>query len=170
MAIQVSEYINIQERALELNCNVPTGLALLPRNFAVAPSKEALVYAGSTEDIRKLWYQTGIVETKLEKVGESFSYIEQERAAEWLGPIIFIGTSLLSGNQELVSIALGVISNYLTDWFKGKGHQSNNDVEFDIVVEHTKGRSYSRIHVKGDVERVNKIDMPQIIQKLRDSR
>jgi hypothetical protein len=42
--IQVFPFVNVAERAESLGCNVPTGLALLPRNFADAECKDDLLH------------------------------------------------------------------------------------------------------------------------------
>jgi hypothetical protein len=42
MTVQVLEYINVKERYLELECNIPTRLAFLPINFDTAKSKAAM--------------------------------------------------------------------------------------------------------------------------------
>lgn len=155
MTIQLSDYLEVKKRAAELECNVPTELALLPRNFDVAKSKDELVYEGSVPTIRTLWRQAGITETRIEKPGERLSYA-QEKAFEWIGPIIFVSGSLLSQNPHLISVALGTVSNYLTDWFKGIP-DSKKKVKLDIVVEQTKGKKYKRIHYEGNAEGLNEL-------------
>ena len=51
------------------------------------------------------------------------------------------------------SIALNIISNYLTDWFKGAF--GNNKVKLDIVIEAT---GCKRIHYEGNVEGLKQIE------------
>jgi hypothetical protein len=154
MTVQIIAYVNVEERAKELDCNVPTELALLPRNFDTAESKAGLLHESSVATIRTLWHQAGIAETKIEKLGDKFPYI-QENAFEWVGPIIFASASLLSQNPHLISVALGVIANYLTDWFKGI--PGDKKVRLDIVVERTKGKICQRIHYEGGPEGLNEL-------------
>jgi len=154
MTIQMYEYIDVKKRAAELQLNIPTELALLPRNFDVAESKEELLHEGSVPTIRILWQQSGVTETKLEKPGERFPYA-QEKALEWLGPIIFISAFLLSENPHAISIALNMISSYLKDWFKGV--PGSKKVKLDIVVEQTKVKKYKRIHYEGDAHGLNEL-------------
>jgi hypothetical protein len=40
-------------------------------------------------------------------------------ALEWIGLVVLFSAAAISQNPEIVSITLGVISNYLTDWFRG---------------------------------------------------
>jgi hypothetical protein len=39
-------------------------------------------------------------------------------ALEWIGPIVLFSAAAISQNPEIMSITLGVISNYLADWFR----------------------------------------------------
>jgi hypothetical protein len=38
---------------------------------------------------------------------------------QWIGPVILFSAAAISQNPEIVSITLDIISNYLTDWFRG---------------------------------------------------
>lgn len=53
MDIQVSNYIDVEAKALELGYTAPTGLAILPRNFATAVSSSKLIY----EDMKEYRYR-----------------------------------------------------------------------------------------------------------------
>ena len=37
---------------------------------------------------------------------------------KWIGLVILFSAATITQNPEIVSITLGVISNYLTDWFR----------------------------------------------------
>jgi hypothetical protein len=66
-----------------------------------------------------------------------------------------VSASLLSQNPHVISVALGVVSNYLTDWFKGI--PGSKKVRLDVVVEQTEGQTYKRIHYEGDPEGLNEL-------------
>jgi hypothetical protein len=161
MSVQVHDYISVAGKAAELGCNVPTGLALLPRNFADAKTKKDLIHDSFTATVRVLLRQANILETRLEKQEERFPESVTE-AFEWIGPIIFVGYSLYSQNPHVIDIALGVISNYLSDWFKGIP-RNNRGVRLDIVVE-TKSKTCKRIHYDGNVEGLKQL--PEIIREV----
>lgn len=147
--IQITDYINVKEKARELGCNIPTSLALLPRNFEIAKSKDELIHESTVPTIRVLWRQNNIDETQLEKEGEKFPLIE-EKALEWAAPIIFVSSALLSQNPHLISVALNVISNYLTDWFKGI---PGSDKKAKLcIVEQTEKGPCKKIFYEGDPE------------------
>lgn len=162
MSIQVSEYVNVKDQALKLGCNSPTGLALLPRNFETAKSKDELVHESAVPDIRIIWRQAGISETKIEKESDKFPYA-QENAFEWVGPIIFVSTMLLSQNPHAISIALNIISNFLTDWFKGI--PGIKKVKLDVVIEKDENKKSIRIHYDGDPDGLAELD--KVIREVR---
>lgn len=161
MPVQISDYVNVEEQANRLGCNIPTGLALLPHNFADAKTKEDLVHESSTSTVRVLWDQTKIPETNIEKQGEKFPQVMEE-AFEWIGPVIFVGYGLYIQNPRLISTALEVISNYLTVWFKGIP-RSQRHVKLDVVVE-TPKRTYKRVHYEGSKEGLK--ELPRIIRQV----
>ena len=162
MPIETSDYIDVKQRALELGCNVPTELAILPRNFDVAKSRDELVHQNPVPTIRVLWRRVGISETRIEKQGDKFPYVKEKEFGGWLGPVIFIGSSLLVQNPEAVSLALEIISNYLAGWYSVIGGEQK--VKLDIVVEQTEGGVYKRIEYEGDAEGLK--ELPPIVIKL----
>jgi hypothetical protein len=163
MTTEISVYSDVLERALALDCNAPTEIALLPRNFETAGSKEEFLHEDSVSTVRTLWRQAGIIETRLEKEGERFPYI-QENAVDWIGPTIFVSASFLSGNPNAIAVALGVVSNYLTEMFKGV--MGSTTVKFDVVKEQgdteNNQRSYLKFRYKGDVDGLR--ELPSIIR------
>jgi hypothetical protein len=148
--IQEEDFVDVMQRAQELGCRVPTGLAILPRNFESAASKDQLLHESEAPTVRILWRRAGLEETPIEPEGERFPQISEKSFEEWVGPTIFASAALLSENPALVSVAFGVISNYLTDWFKGTPIGLRK-VRLDVVIEAGK-REYKRLHYEGPVE------------------
>ena len=159
--IQLSDYVDIKKRAGELGCNIPLSLALLPRNFETAKSKDELVHESTTSTIRILWRQNDIVETKLEKEGEKLLYA-QEKAFEWIAPTIFISAALLGQNPHIISVALGVISNYLTEWFRGIP-RDNRKVKLRVITD-TKSGHYKKVEYEGTPDGLK--ELPEIIREV----
>jgi len=160
MEIQESEYIDVKERAEFLGCNIPTNLALLPRNFQEAESKKDLLHESSAPTVRILFRKNNIAETPLELESEKFPQISEKGFVEWVGPIIFVSFAALNQDPNMLSLALGVISNYLTDFFKGI--PGDRKVRLDVVVE-TKKKAYKKIHYEGPVSGLEKL--PKVIEK-----
>jgi len=158
--IKVSNFINVKDKLNEVGYTYPQFVALLPKNFSIAKSKEEFIYEGTTPTIRKLFKNNGINDEKIENKYEKSKY-NIERSFDLILPTIFITAALVSQNPSLISIALGVISNYLTDWFKGATGQKI--VKLDIVIE-KKNDSFKNIHYEGDPNGLEKIR--KIIEKV----
>jgi hypothetical protein len=150
MNIQREGFVDVVQRAQALGCRVPTGLALLPRNFESAASRDELLHESDVPTVRILWRRAGLQETPIEPEGERFPQISEKSFEEWVGPTIFVSGALMSQNPAIVSIALGLISNYLTSWFRGvtKGRRK---AKLDIVLQVGKGR-YEKLHYEGPVD------------------
>jgi hypothetical protein len=161
--LQVEEFPDIKKKAQELGCNVPKTIAILPRNFISAKSKVDLVNENTTTTVRVLWKQAGIIETPIEKEGEKIPELALNWF-EWVGPTILFTSALITQNPQLVDIALGVISNYLTDWFKGLPKEQKK-ARLNIV-EETRSGSYKRLQYEGDVEGLK--ELPKIVRSLHD--
>jgi len=71
----------------------------------------------------------------------------EQRSVEWFGPVILITSSALAQNSELISITCGVISNYLTDFFKG---QDKPNMSLKVVYKETKTSKTTEIEYKGN--------------------
>lgn len=139
----MSEYVDVESHATDLGCNVPTAWAILPRNFSEASSRDELINESSASTVRTLLRQSELSETPLEQDGERFPQV-QENAFTWIGPILFFAAAELSRNPEMVSVACGVIGNYLTDFFRGKPGEQR--VQLDIVVEQTRTKRTVKLH------------------------
>lgn len=161
--INVEEYFNVRKRARELNCSVPESIAILPRNFENARSKEDLVHEETTPTIRILWRENNVIETPLEKEGEKIPFVS-EKFLEWAGPLIFFASTVIIQNPVLIDVSIGVISNYLTDFFKGMVKEEKK-VKLSVVVE-TKSGSYKKVNFEGHPEGLK--ELPKIVRSLHD--
>ena len=157
---EITSFINVADKATTLGCNVPTGIALLPRNFDTATNKDELMHESSAPTVRQLWRQAGIIETKLEDDGKRFPQISEHGFVEWVGPTILVTSAWLSHNPEVLAVALGVISNYLTDIFKG--NPDNPKARLHIIVQKENGE-YRKVSYKGPVDGMK--ELPSIIEK-----
>ncbi|MHA1228647.1 MAG: hypothetical protein ACTSPV_18130 [Candidatus Hodarchaeales archaeon] len=163
--IKVENYVNVEEKAQKLNLNIPSQIAVLPRNFKTATNKEELIHAPTTPTVRKLWKQNNIRETPIEKHGEKIP-CSAEKAFEWIGPIIFISSLLLSQNPHLVNIALNVISNYLTEWFRGVPYNERK-AKLSIVLK-TRSGDYKEIKYEGFPDGLDVLQ--EILRRIHDEK
>ena len=163
MAIEITDFPDVQHRSAELGVNAPDHLSLLPRNFESATSYGELIQESESATVLTLWRQNGLPVSKFENEGERIPYI-QENAFEWIGPTIFIGAAILSSDPNAVGVALGVIANYLTAIFKG--NTDSEKVKFGVVVENKNTKKCKKINYEGNVEGVEKLT--DLIRELSD--
>lgn len=164
MNVKVLNYMNVQQRISYLGCTYPTGLTILPKNFMTARSRYELVYQQSTSEIRALWQRASVIETQIEGECDFFPEVGL-KGGEWIAPTLFVGAFLISQNTTLVSIALNVISNYLTDIFKGSLNQKH--MEIKIVVEKTKSKTYKCLEFKGTIQEFKDANLDEYIRKIQ---
>ena len=72
----------------------------------------------------------------------------EQRSAEWFGPTLLITTAALTRNTELISIALSVISNYLTEYFKGR---KEPNIKISFITQKSKTQ-FTKFDYEGDKE------------------
>jgi hypothetical protein len=148
MSIAVGDYLDVQMRLSELGLPSATGLTLLPTNLSSAPTAGDLLQASEAATVRSLFRSAGLGFAELPDRAHGIRYV-QNNAADWVGPIIFVAGSLWSQNPLAVSVALNVISNYLTDFFKGA---KTRTAKLDFIVEKTKDSTYKHLTYEGDIE------------------
>jgi len=134
MRIEESDFIDVMEKAEKLKLNKPSGISLLPRNFDIAESKEELLHENEEPTVRILFRNAGIEETRLEPSEEKINTIGEKDFLRWIGPTIFTSYSVISENLYLISTALSVIANYITDFLKGVPSHLRN-AKLDIIIE-----------------------------------
>jgi hypothetical protein len=81
-----------------------------------------------------------------------------------VGPTLFVGYSILSDNGTLLNIALSVVANYLTEYFRGAGKPPT--IKLDFVVEKTPNREYKRLKFEGPPEAIPALR--EAMQAIRD--
>lgn len=81
-----------------------------------------------------------------------------------VGPTILITSSVIIQNPHLITITLNVISNYLTDFFKGVPNNQTN-AKLSIVVKNKSG-DYKKIKYNGHKDELK--ELPKIIKAVHD--
>jgi hypothetical protein len=145
MTTKICDYVHVANRAKELGCVTPTGFAVLPENFESAAGRSSLLFGSQAATMLKLLKKDGLPVTNLLPAGERAPAIHNKHF-EW-APAIFVSAALLSENPSAVAVALGIISNYATEFFKG---MPSRNVKLTIVVEIKKDRSCKKINYEGD--------------------
>jgi hypothetical protein len=148
----VTDFVCVADRALELGCQPPSSIAVLPENFATATTRKELLFGSEAATIKKVLKAGDLPVDDLTPSGERFASIHNKHF-EW-APLLFISGALVSGNPHAVSVALGVISNYATDFFKG---MPGKVVRLSVVVERRSDRVCKKLTYEGDVAGLSSI-------------
>jgi hypothetical protein len=154
MTTKITDYISVRQRASELGCTVPTRIAILPTNFDFVAARTDFQQLSEAATVKALFRTNNVPLDDLLPASERAPYI-QNNSFEWLAPTLFISSSLLIDNQAAVSVALSVLSNYITDFFKGVPGQKT--VKLDIVVERNGDMSCKKISYEGDVNGIDSL-------------
>lgn len=149
MAIASSDYLNVSKRMAELGCRYPRGLAFLPVNFESASSIAEFRQVSEAATVKKLFRGAGLPHDEIVEQAQKPPYV-QNNSFEWVAPTIFVSAALISENPHCVAIALSLIANYATDFFRGIGGRKS--VKLDVVVERTSTKTCTRISYEGDAD------------------
>lgn len=163
MPIEVEDYVDVNARAVALGLRAPQGLAFLPRNLGDAAAQADLLHESSVTTLRILFRQSNIVEDHLEQPGQRIRVV-QENAFELILPPLFVGGLLISSNPAAIDIALNVIANYVTEFFKGIGGEKR--VKFSIVIEDKAAGKYRRYKYSGDPAGIK--EFTQLVERTND--
>jgi hypothetical protein len=79
----------------------------------------------------------------------------EQRSGDWFGPLLFISSSALSQNSELISITCGVIANYVTDFFKST---DKPNIRLKVIHKETKTSKLTEICYEGSLEGLDKLE------------
>lgn len=153
MTTEVRDYISVSEKLKSFGVATPNGFSILPSNLATASDAGELRQYVESDTVRTLFKQHKIDYVEIFDEDSQPSYLEQY-SSEWFGPTLFVSASLLSGNPDLLSVALSIISNYLYDLFRG---QKNSNASLDVVVQDADG-CCKQIHYNGPVDGLNALD------------
>jgi hypothetical protein len=145
---KIADYIDVSKKMADLGCRYPERMALLPINFESATSISEFLQASEAATIKKLLLSQAVHLDDIVARSQRPPYVKN-KSHEWVAPIVFVSASLYSQNRELVSVALNVLGNYATDFFKGT--PGMHEVKLDIVVA-KKNKTYKKIAYQGPIE------------------
>lgn len=163
MNVVTEEYVRVDSRAIELGCQTPRGITILPENFESAVNYSELRQRSEAATVRTLFRTNGVPLAEVLDPSRPVPYI-QNNGIEWVGPMLFVSSALMSENPTAVSVAVGVLANYLTDFFKGISGKP--EVSVTIVVERRKDHTCKQISYKGSVDGLS--SLPDIVKSTSD--
>lgn len=159
MSTEVRDHVSISEKLKHFGISVPNGLAILPSNLATAKSIEELRQHVESDTVRTLLKASNIPYVEIFDEDNQPSYLQQY-GFEWFGPTLFISTGLLSQNPNVLSITLGIITNYLYDLFKGS---KSSKASLDVIIQQADG-SCKEVHYSGPPDGLS--DIAKIVKAL----
>ncbi|SRR6266481_717173 len=162
MSIKLEDYVDVEAKLLELGCHQAKSLVLLPQNFHSAINVGDFRQMSEAATVKKLLRAAGLELAELVDRAQRPPNIHNN-AADWVAPILFVSSALWVQNPAVVSVALSVIANYLTDSFKGVNGKT---IKLDFVVEKTKTRRCTKISYEGDVSGIAALE--DILRKTID--
>lgn len=150
MSTEVRDYFSVSDKLRSFGIAPPTGLAILPSNLAEAKSIEDLCQQAESDTVRTLLTANKVAYVELFDEDNQPKYIQQY-GFEWFGPTLFVSAGLLSQDPNAISVALGIITNYLYDLFKGA---KEGRASLDVILQQADG-SCKQIRYSGPPEGLN---------------
>lgn len=161
MSTEVRDYVSVSTKLKSFGVSAPNGLAILPNNLATATSIGDLRQQVESDTVRTLLKANKIAYVELFDEDSQPPYLQQY-SFEWFGPTLFISAGLLSQNPSVLSVTLGIITNYLYDLFKGA---KDGRATLNVIFQQTDG-SCKEIHYSGPPDGLSKV--AEIIKNLRE--
>ncbi|WP_146177874.1 hypothetical protein [Achromobacter mucicolens] len=152
MGTEVRDYVSVSEKLKSLGISLPSELAILPSNLAMATSVDDLRQQVESDTVRTLLKSNKIVYVDIFGEDDQPPYLQQY-SFEWFGPTLFVSAGLLSQNPNILSVTLGVITNYLYDLFKGS---KEGKASLDIIFERADG-SCKQIYYSGPADGLSEV-------------
>jgi len=143
MCITVTKNVKLNDSRFDFD-----KITLLPENYYESEDK----YRYSSTAISFWKYSNNKIDINI--LTEPKLLIEK-RSGEWFGPDILLISTLVAQNPAIVSILCGIISNYLTDFFKG---MSKPKVKLKIFYKEEKSSKTTEISYEGDIKGINKLE------------
>ncbi|WP_171262694.1 hypothetical protein [Acinetobacter sp. ANC 4470] len=119
------------------------------------------------EDEQNIYSSSSISFYKYAKNQVNLNYIKkpdivlEQRSIDWFGPTLLITTTALTQNPELISITLNVISNYITDFLKGRNEPN---IKFSLLIQESRTR-FKKLDYEGNKEGLKEVD--KLIKQLK---
>lgn len=162
MEQEIKDFIDLNKRLEDLGITLKEGLYILPENIETAENKNEFVFTETTTDIKKYLTQNDV---NISVIQEGSLTIRQRKSVDFYAPLLFISFSVLSENSTLITVGINVLSNYITDYFKGTFGSKN--VKLEVIVETKAKKEYKSINYEGNIEGLK--ELTKIIKSLNDN-
>lgn len=160
MGAEIHDYVSVSEKLKSLGVSIQSGLAILPSNLATATSIDDLRQQVESDTVRTLLRENKIHYVDIFEEDNQPPYLQQY-GYEWFGPTLFVSAGLLSQNPNILSVTLGLITNYLYDLFKGS---KDGKASLDVIFQQADG-SCKQIHYRGPAGGLSEVS--EIVKSLK---
>jgi hypothetical protein len=142
-----------------LHIDLPSNLCFFPENIDSAQNEDEFIFTDSVSELIKVFKQHQI---EFSTLGGKINLLRSRKNADFFAPVIFLSLSLISENPNLISLSLSVLSNYISDFFKGSIGQKKVNLEF--YLETTKDKTIKKLSYNGNVEGI--VELEKVIKSL----
>lgn len=145
MSIVETLYIRVVDRACELGCDMPEGIAVLPENFCSATSRQALLVRAEITPLRSLFEDRALSLGSFFRAGEHTTF-GHDNGVSWEASL-FASSAFVERRPDAVPAALLLISNHLVEFFRG---HAGRKVTLAFVVERKSDGMCRKLTYEGD--------------------
>lgn len=136
MTITVTDHPPIRNKLHDLGITLLNGLTIAPSNIEHSSTLGDLRQQVESDTVRTLFNTNKIEYQELFDDDHQPGYLQQY-SMEWYGPTLIITAGFLTQNPHALSIATGIITNYLYDLFKTK---NSGKASLDLIYEYPDGK------------------------------
>jgi hypothetical protein len=145
LPMRTVDYIDVAARARELGCRVPTGIALLPGNFATATSAAEFRYHEIASEVRSAWRRIGLKDTGPHQKLRQRVVVASDASDQQVPLAVFFGLGLV-GDSKAVLLALSTVATILV---ADPCSANAREIRFDAIVERPGSGGYTCLEYHG---------------------
>lgn len=153
MKHEIKEYTELGNLLDKLKIQTDSLICFLPENLYETENSKEFIYCETTTDLNKTLKKEN---QKIDYLTDDKPLLRSRKSADWFGPTILFGFTIISQNPQLVDITMSLLSSYLYDLFKGTGGAKK--VKFDVVIGTKNKKSYKKISYEGSVEGIKELN------------
>lgn len=154
MTVEIADFPTVAVRVAELNCLLPNGLVMLPSNFSDVEPGAEFRFDGETSTAVKLLRAAGLPATRLNACDHKEAFIHNH-SADWMLPIIFVGSEIMKTNPDMLSLAINVLQDYVLDRFKNINAKPT--VKAQVVIENRRTKQTKCLTYEGNAEGLHEL-------------
>jgi hypothetical protein len=154
MALTVSDYIDVRQRAKELGLKEPSVAVFLPRNFMDVATKGELVYEDSLPDVKALFREAGIEFGKLE-CDDTKPILVKENSFDWILPTVFFTVAAYRANPDIFKTIVAKVWEHSKVVFTAVTGRSR--IKWNVIIEYDGMKRTKMVSFDGAAEQFPQI-------------